>query len=435
MVRKRRRARAWSLSRSEPSSFPIPSQPQQPAVPLYQPPETASSLSSFTRVSAAGPEMSSVLAGAGARSGGQASSSRSPSSSAVVGFSLARLFVRQPRARGADESGKSVYMHHKDPLQDWRSQKTPSPVLTRSSSHDYCWGDLHSKEYTKDGFPIITLTSPTNSESSIPIPVVTTEPIGASTSTAGTSSICMPMSEQPPSGFLHHQVVSNSALLKDMDETVAPVFEDKGSPTSSIDAADRPNLYILRPSVPPHMLLHPSSTYNKLPRFEKQALAPPSTSPSSLTDFPPTYEEAVDDSGVSSKTTKDDQGSSNSSNSSNSNSGNSDNSDNSGNSSNSGNSGNSNTSSSISSSSSSSNTNISSNNHNSSGTSEIVSISGSGPPAVSLFPAMGSYSSPRVLSAESMDWASYRHRTEWNAEYGAEGEVDPLGSPSLSNNH
>ncbi|CAO3571786.1 unnamed protein product [Mortierella alpina] len=378
IVKKRRRASSWSTSRYEPPT-PAPSQPQQPAVPLYQPPETASALSSFTRVSAAGPEMSSVLATAGARSGAYPYNLRSPSTSAVAGFSLARLFVRQPRERGAGESGKSVYMHQKDPLEDWRSQKTSSPVSTRSSSHDYCWGDLQSKEYTKDGFPVITLTSPTNSESSIPIPIpipVAATGRSASSSTGSTSSNPMPLSEQSTSGLY---VVSQTAALKDMD---------RDSTTPSIYAADHQNLYISRPSVPQHMLLHPSSTYSRLPRSEKQTLATPS-----LTDFPPTYEEAVDDSGVSSKTTEDDQSSSSSSPSSGSNSSNSSNRIAEGGSP-----------------------------HSNRGSSKVLSMNEMGPPTASLLPTTGSYSScPGMLSAESMDWANYRNRTEWNAEYGVEG--------------
>ncbi|KAF9956358.1 hypothetical protein BGZ72_002837 [Mortierella alpina] len=267
-------------------------------------------------------------------------------------------------------------MHQKDPIQDWRSLKTPSPVSTRSTSHDYCWGDVHSKEYSKDGFPVITLTSPTNSESSIPIPVASTDTTGASSSTASTSSTRMPLPEQSAPGFFHDHALSKTASLKDMDETLAPVSEDKGSPTPSIYAADPRDLHLVRQSVPQHMLLHPSSSHNRIPRFEKQTPAPPSTSPPSLTDFPPTYEEAVDVLVVSNKSTDDSQGSSSNSNSSHSN-----------------------------------NTN---NTNNNGSCDEITSI---------------------TPSAGSMDWASYRNRTEWNAEYGAEGEVDPLGSLSLSSSH
>ncbi|KAF9095098.1 hypothetical protein BGX29_009161, partial [Mortierella sp. GBA35] len=83
------------------------------------------------------------------------------SESRAGGFSLVRLLTRHSSS-GGTSSKPWVYQFSQSRGKDPSLQKTPS---TRSSTHDYDW-DLSdfSKERTKDGFPIITLTSPTSSE-------------------------------------------------------------------------------------------------------------------------------------------------------------------------------------------------------------------------------------------------------------------------------
>ncbi|KAG0264578.1 hypothetical protein BG011_006564 [Mortierella polycephala] len=171
-LRMKRKQKAQSSPRAIPlqhdgQDLHLPAQLQQSTIPLHQPPETPPTLSSFTRISSRGPEMSSVLSGG---------LQRHPSTSSASGFSLARFFSKHSSPSTPAKAGRDVYLHNSRSSQyivDMSSQKTPSVTSsTRSSSRDYTWDlSLPSKEGSKGMFPIITLTSPTNSEASIAIPL------------------------------------------------------------------------------------------------------------------------------------------------------------------------------------------------------------------------------------------------------------------------
>ncbi|KAK3828205.1 MAG: hypothetical protein J3Q66DRAFT_322081 [Benniella sp.] len=271
---------------------------QQPSmIPLHQPPETPVSLSSFTRISSSA-DVVAVLSS-------HAASSRSSSAATMNGFSLARLLGKSKAS--TSKGGSSIYLHHHHYHHDRSLQKTPSLTpSTRSSSHNYFW-DLASsgKERTKDGFPVITLTSPTNSELSIPLP---SQDDSMAISVHGTDLHYESSSSKAPcsSASVFPQCIitldSSSDTLASSSSSppislqVPPHLTEQPSP--SMSAKGLPYPYIPQQSVPQHMLLHPSFAYNRGSRSEKQTVPPSQTSVP--TDFPPTYEEAIDGAGPSS---------------------------------------------------------------------------------------------------------------------------------------
>ncbi|KAI8598246.1 hypothetical protein EDD21DRAFT_383009 [Dissophora ornata] len=302
-MKKRSKSRAQTLPQ-------IQTQPQQQpsSIPQHQPPETPSSLSSFTRISPATPEMSAVL------SPGRATSAR-PGSTATAAFNIARFFAKQSGSSSASKGGRSVYLHQG---QDHSLQKTPSATpSTRSSTNDYFWDLSHSrKERSKDGFPVITLTSPTNSETSIPMshleepqisflysaersPSSTSLPAVASSSSAAPSLHAEGTRIDLPNAPVVSSLLSSSSSSSSSPTSSPPLIQppEQGSSSSSLHIErHHQNLYILQQSVPQHMLLHPSYTYSRPPQLEKQAPTPTSLT---LADFPPTYEEAIDGAGPS----------------------------------------------------------------------------------------------------------------------------------------
>ncbi|KAF9185574.1 hypothetical protein BGZ51_002558 [Haplosporangium sp. Z 767] len=244
-----------------------PTQLQQSTIPHYQPSETPPALSSFTRISSTGPEMSSVLSGG---------LQRHPSASSTSGFSLVRFFSKHSSPSTSVKAGRGVYLHSSRSSQyivDMSSQKTPSVTSSaRSPSRDYTWDlSLPSKEDSKGMFPIITLTSPTNSE----------------------VSIAIPLQEEPQAAFINSDTEpSTSSSGSQPSVTMSLGVMKQQDASSSMSAKTYSSPYQLEQSVPQHMLLHPSASYSRPTRLsEKQAPLPPSSTP---TDFPPTYEEAVD---------------------------------------------------------------------------------------------------------------------------------------------
>ncbi|KAF9116406.1 hypothetical protein BGX27_002765 [Mortierella sp. AM989] len=271
------------------------SQPQRP-LPLHQPSESPSSLSSFTRISSTSPEMISIPS---------SSSSSSPRiatmrSTSAVGFSLARFFSKQSTASTSAKDGQNVYLHGRD----YSLQKTPSAP---SSLNDYYYWDFSQtgKDCTKDEFPVITLTSPTNSESSIaflPQPPPSSPPPQDDVKAAvecridcSSSSACS--STSPSFNFISSEGDNHSGISSFILQV-----EDSSSSSSSSPKSLQNHPYLVQQSVPQHMLLHPSYSYTKPIQFEKQQSTLSSSSAGTPTDFPPTYEEAVDSAGPSNNT-------------------------------------------------------------------------------------------------------------------------------------
>ncbi|KAK3815714.1 MAG: hypothetical protein JOS17DRAFT_410214 [Linnemannia elongata] len=232
-------------------------------------------LSTFTRISPAGPEMSALL------------SSAKANESRAGGFSLVRLLTKHSSSGSTSSKPKAYQISHSRTGKDPSLQKTPS---TRSSNYDYDW-DLSdfSKERTKDGFPVITLTSPTSSEVSIPFISLDEQP--ASTSS---SSSLYPTNPQPRS-LSPLTAIPPAITVGTSTENYSGV--GNGSAPANSTLAPAPSSP--QQSIPEHMLLHPSSSLN-IRRFVKQEPAPPTTSPS-MADFPPTYEEALDSAGPSNR--------------------------------------------------------------------------------------------------------------------------------------
>ncbi|KAI8345863.1 hypothetical protein B0O80DRAFT_262146 [Mortierella sp. GBAus27b] len=254
------------------ATLPLPQMQQN-----HQLPE----LSSFTRISST----AEVVA---ALSSAHAASARSGAASST-GFSLARLLGK---SKMGSKGASSVYLHHHF---DHSLQKTPSLTPSnRSSSHGYFW-DLSSngKKYIKDkdGYPVITLTSPTNSETSIPLAshddtlAISGHGTYGSSSSKGSSS--------------------SASALQCITTLESASYSLAGSSSSSPPESPPPTVhqpsssYMFHQAVPQHMLLHPSFAYNKESRCEKQVAVLPSQTSHSMTDFPPTYEEAVDGAGPS----------------------------------------------------------------------------------------------------------------------------------------
>ncbi|KAF8933446.1 hypothetical protein BGZ47_010864, partial [Haplosporangium gracile] len=230
-------------------------------------------LSTFTRISPAGPEMSALL------------SSAKASESRAGGFSLVRLLTKHSSSGGTSSKPRVHQFSHSRSGKDPSLQKTPS---ARSSNYDYDW-DLSdfSKERTKDGFPVITLTSPTSSEVSIPFTSLDEQP--ASTSS---SSALRPTNPEPRSLSPFTTIPPATTAVSRTENHFGD--ENGSAPTNSSMAPASS-----QQSIPEHMLLHPSSSIN-IRRLVKQEPAPPTTSPS-MVDFPPTYEEALDSAGPSNR--------------------------------------------------------------------------------------------------------------------------------------
>ncbi|KAF9541585.1 hypothetical protein EC957_002954 [Mortierella hygrophila] len=232
-------------------------------------------LSTFTRISPAGPEMSALL------------SSAKANESRAGGFSLVRLLTKNSSSGGTSSKPLAYQFSHSRSGKDPSFSKTPS---TQSSNFDYDW-DLSdfSKERTKDGFPVITLTSPTSSEVSIPFISLDEQPASTSSSsglypTNPESRSLSPLTNVPPAITTGTSTENHSG------------DENGSAPTNSTLAPAPPSP---QQSIPEHMLLHPSSSLN-IRRSVKQEPAPPTTS-LSMADFPPTYEEALDSAGPSNR--------------------------------------------------------------------------------------------------------------------------------------
>ncbi|KAK3847085.1 MAG: hypothetical protein J3R72DRAFT_431816 [Linnemannia gamsii] len=256
----------------------------QPSLPLDH---NSATLSTFTRISPAGPEMSALLSTA------KANESR------AGGFSLVRLLTKHSIS-GSASSKPWVYQFSHSRGKDLSLQKTSS---TRSSAYDYDW-DLSdfSKQRTKDGFPVITLTSPTSSEVSIPFNSLDEQPASASSSSALYPSHPEPRSLSSLTSILPGTTVTTTTITTSNTSggSVANLRGDgqsEGAPANSTLTPSHTPLS--QPFIPEHMLLHPSSSFN-ISRFVKQEPTPPTSSPS-MADFPPTYEEALDAAGPSNK--------------------------------------------------------------------------------------------------------------------------------------
>ncbi|KAG0295350.1 hypothetical protein BGZ97_004839 [Linnemannia gamsii] len=234
-------------------------------------------LSTFTRISPAGPEMSALLSTA------RASESR------AGGFSLVRLLTKNSSSGGTSSKPRVYQFSHSRSGKDLSLQKTPS---TQSSTYDYDW-DLSdfSKERTKDGFPVITLTSPTSSDVSIPFISLDQQPASTSSSSALSPTNPEPRSLSPLT------TIPPAAISVATTENHSGNPEYDSAPTNSTLA---PALLPHQQSIPEHMLLHPSSSIN-IRRFVKQEPAPLPTTAPSMADFPPTYEEALDAAGPSNR--------------------------------------------------------------------------------------------------------------------------------------
>ncbi|KAF9141652.1 hypothetical protein BGX30_004392 [Mortierella sp. GBA39] len=107
-------------------------------------------------------------------------SSAKANESRAGGFSLVRLLTKNSSSGGTSSKPLAYQFSHSRSGKDPSLPKTPS---THSSNYDYDW-DLSdfSKERTKDGFPVITLTSPTSSEVSIPFISLDEQPASTSSS-------------------------------------------------------------------------------------------------------------------------------------------------------------------------------------------------------------------------------------------------------------
>ncbi|GJJ71084.1 hypothetical protein EMPS_03434 [Entomortierella parvispora] len=219
--------------------------------------------------------------------------SESPSSS---GFSLVRFFSRRASQKAPAQrqsSLRAIYLHPQraKPAEDRTLQKRP--ISTTSSSDGYYWsegGPSTMKERSADGFPIITLTSPTNSESSIPrhedyAPSFsgqqdnTDSPYASATAAAAasTSSGSRPLWR---AGAMESLDSSTPSRRRSSEKSLMPESPEYQPPN---------------PLIPSHMFLHPLTTYTRpiaSPPQTKASPTPPSSS--SRSDFPPTYEEALD---------------------------------------------------------------------------------------------------------------------------------------------
>ncbi|KAG0049805.1 hypothetical protein BGZ83_005393 [Gryganskiella cystojenkinii] len=232
-------------------------------------------------------------------------------SSDSSGFSFTRFFSRRASQkapmRGGEGAGgvsrnssmRGVYLHR--PL-----QKRPTSSSTSSSYGDYR-EDASSgvrKERSPDGFPVITLTSPTNSETSIPrredysmaAPEITpVSDFGGPSAARATEEAATPATSSSPSWLVDPDMThNNKSSTATMEKTLFPTESPRYQPQ--------------HPMIPQHMFLHPLSTFKRAPSLPPPSSSSPTrvssetlssqtnnpSSPTSRTDFPPTYEEAVD---------------------------------------------------------------------------------------------------------------------------------------------
>ncbi|KAG0338220.1 hypothetical protein BG000_004375 [Podila horticola] len=218
-------------------------------VPQLQPPETPTTLSTFTRIPH--PQMPGTTTYPRGR---------------AKEFSLARLFTR---STSTSTSGPSRPVSEMSTWWDHGLRKSislsshPHSLASSTRSSQLYW-DLnypsgsYMKERKGDGFPVIMLTSP--SDASIPLredpelaqlcPHTVTDDSGPSSSTSSSNT-----SENDVSG----------------------ASSDGGTGVGTL--------------FPSHMFLHPSSSYA---RHEKRVAHEPSIQEDKPSDFPPTYEEAID---------------------------------------------------------------------------------------------------------------------------------------------
>lgn len=217
-------------------------------VPHLQPPETPTTLSTFTRI----PQPQTP--GTTTYPRGRAKE-----------FSLARLFTR---STSTSTSGPSRPASEMSTWWDYGLRKSasisshPHSLASSTRSSQLYW-DLnfpsgsYMKERKGDGFPIITLTSP--SDASIPL-----------REDPELAQLC-------PHSVLDDSGPSSSTSTSNSSEVVSGTSSDGGTGVGTL--------------CPSHMFLHPSSSYV---RHEKRVAHGQGIQGDKPSDFPPTYEEAVD---------------------------------------------------------------------------------------------------------------------------------------------
>ncbi|KAG0275736.1 hypothetical protein BGZ96_003673 [Linnemannia gamsii] len=201
------------------------------------------------------------------------------SESRAGGFSLVRLLTKHSNSGGTSSKSRVYQFSQSRSGKDTSLQKTPS---TRSSTYDYDW-DLSdfSKERTKDGFPVITLTSPTSSDVSIPF-------VSLDEQAASTSSSSDPFPTNPePRSLSPLTTISPATITVTTATTTENHSENSEYDSAPTNLTLAPALPQPQQSIPEHMLLHPSSSIN-IRRFVKQEPAPSPASTPSMADFPPT---------------------------------------------------------------------------------------------------------------------------------------------------
>ncbi|KAF9389460.1 hypothetical protein CPB97_011304 [Podila verticillata] len=217
-------------------------------VPQLQPPETPTTLSTFTRIPYPQPP--------------GAPTSNYPRGRAKE-FSLARLFTRSSSSNAGPSRPVSEMSWWDHGLRKSASISSQSHSLTSSTRSSQLYWDFnypsgsYMKERKGNGCPIITLTSP--SDASIPL-----------REDPELAQLCPhTLSDDPgPSSSTSSSNVSGSG-------TSGTSFEGSG-----VDSL-----------APSHMFLHPSSSFV---RHEKRVVHGHGFQGDKPSDFPPTYEEAID---------------------------------------------------------------------------------------------------------------------------------------------
>lgn len=216
------------------------------AVPQLQPPETPTTLSTFTRIPHPKPP---------------GTTSNYPRGRAKE-FSLARLFTRSSSSAGPSRPATEMSWWDRG-LRKSASISSHSHSLTSSTRSSQLYWDLnypsgsYMKERKGDGFPIITLTSP--SDASIPL-----------REDPELAQLCPHTLSDDPGP-------SNSTSSSNGSGGGASGTSSEGSGVGSL--------------APSHMLLHPSSSFA---RHEKRVVHGHGIQGDKPSDFPPTYEEAID---------------------------------------------------------------------------------------------------------------------------------------------
>ncbi|KFH62502.1 hypothetical protein MVEG_11895 [Podila verticillata NRRL 6337] len=218
-------------------------------VPQLQPPETPTTLSTFTRIPY--PQPPGAL------------TSNYPRGGRAKEFSLARLFTRSSSSNAGPSRPVSEMSWWDHGLRKSASISSQSHSLTSSTRSSQLYWDLNypSGSYTKerkgDGCPIITLTSP--SDASIPL-----------REDPELAQLCPHTLSDDPGP-------SNSTSSSNVSESGASGTSSEGSGVGSL--------------APSHMFLHPSSSFV---RHEKRVVHGHDFQGDKPSDFPPTYEEAID---------------------------------------------------------------------------------------------------------------------------------------------